>query len=101
MASIQVHYTDDKSTLALYVDGALKKIGPQQEVLDTAIMLLGIKQVFDDDFMRGQDTYAGVAKTLDEIRAYKATVNAANVEAMRRKAAELLAEADNLEGKNL
>lgn len=101
MASIQAHYSDDRATIALYVDGVLKSIGPQPEVLNTAIQLLGIKQVFDDDFMLGQGTYSSAAKTLEDIRAYKAATNAETAATLRAKAAAMLKDADELEGKNL
>lgn len=101
MANIQAHYSDDRATIALYVDGVLKTIGPQPEVLNAAIQMLGIKQVFDDDFMLGQGTYTGAAKTLDEIRTYKATANADRAISLREEAAELLRQANELEGKNL
>ncbi len=101
MAAIQAHYSDDKSTIALYVDGVLKTIGPQPEVLNSAIQMLGIKQIFDDDFMLGQGTYTGAAKTLDEIRAFKAQSNAAEATRLREEAQVLMRRADELEGKNL
>lgn len=106
MANIEAHYLHGadfrpvaEETIALYVDGNLMAIGPQPEVLDKAMKMLGIKQVFSPDFMRGQDTYALAAKTLDEINAYKAEANAAEAEALRQQAADLLRKANELEGR--
>ena len=105
MADIEAHYLHDEDftpveaeTIALYVDGTLCAIGPQPEVLNRAISLLGIKQVHSSDFMRGQETYNLAAKTLDEIRTYKRQANAAEAAELRARAADLLAKASELEG---
>ncbi len=105
MADIQVHYLHAQDsvppadeTIALYVEGELKCIGPQADVLEKAIRLLGIKQVFDPDFMQGQETYQGAARTLEQIKSYKAEKNRDEANELREQAAELLRKANELEG---
>ncbi len=94
---LEAHYGSD-GTIALYVDGALCKIGPQPEVVNFVIEMLGIKQVYSDDFMLGQGTYQGAAKDLAAIKAYKQVTYADQAEELRDQAAELLRKANELEG---
>ena len=97
---IEAHYCGEEpeQVIGLYVDGRLAKIGPQSEVVNYVIGMLGIKQVYSDDFFLGQASFAGVAKSLDEINAYKRVAHAEEAHKLREQAAELLRKAAALEG---
>ncbi len=102
MPDVQIHYNGengDSTAVALYVDGQLKAIGPPAEVQSTAIRMFGYRQIYSSQFLLGQETYAGAAKTLSELKSYLETKNAAEAEALRAEAAELIRRADELQGR--
>ncbi len=95
---LEIHY--DGSWAALYVDGNLRgEPGDSYRVEEEAFELLGVRQVQDDAFMRGQKHREGVARTLAEVDEYRQTRTdrAAEVKRKREQAAALLAEAEALE----
>lgn len=102
MPDYQLHYSKgatDSETVALYADGEILAIGSPQDVQNTAIKLLDMKQVFNSQFQLGQTSYAGSAKTLSQLNAYLEVFNEEEAERLRQQAAELLAEADKLQGR--
>jgi hypothetical protein len=100
MPKLEIHYADDWA--ALYVDGELDPgtVGDSYHAEHRVFELLGVTQVHDDAFMRGQTQVAGVAKTLDEVGEYRRQRDTDRQEAARLKeeAAALLARAKELEG---
>lgn len=98
-SQIEIHYADEWA--ALYVDGKLHSDpGDAYRVEEEAFALVGIRQVQDDAFMRGQDRREGVARTLDEVNEYRWQRDNRRSEAkrLRDEAARLTAEAALLEG---
>ncbi|MFY1595521.1 hypothetical protein [Micromonospora sp. WMMD737] len=97
---LEIHYA--QGWAALYVDGQLdpNTVGDSYHAEEKAFELLGVKQVQDDAFMRGQIHRDGVAPTLDEVAAYRqARLDRLRTAAEKRRDAErLLAEAAELEG---
>jgi len=97
--NLEIHYSGDWA--ALYVDGQLDHdtVGDSYHAEEKAFELLGVKQVHDDAFMRGQDQRSGVAQTLDEVADYRhARENRRSLAEQKRAEAErLLAEAKELE----
>lgn len=96
---LEIHYSDGWA--ALYIDGKLDgdSVGDSYVAEERAFDLLGVKQVHDNAFMRGQNQRAGVAPTLADVEAYRQEREARIAEAAeKRKTAErLLAEAAALE----
>jgi hypothetical protein len=78
----------------LYVDGQLVQVGKVHNTEEKAFAMLGVTQVVDDAFMRGQTHRDGVAQTTEEITAYVADRDAAT-----ERAARLRAEAEALESR--
>lgn len=99
-ASVQIHYADDWA--ALYVNGMLvpNAVGDSYVAEEIALLGLGVVMVHDDAFMRGQSQRAGVATTLEDVRAYqdKRADAKARAERLRQQALALVAEADLLDG---
>jgi hypothetical protein len=96
--SVEIHYSDDWA--ALYVDGKLHSDpGDSYRIEEEAFALLGVRQVMDDAFMRGQKARDGVARTLWEVTEFASQRDADRAEAVRKRelAGKLLAEADELE----
>jgi hypothetical protein len=91
--NIEIHYADEWA--ALYLDGKLDRVGDAYLAEEKAFGLLGVKQVQDDAFMRGQNQASGVADTLDEVAEYRRQRDEALTEAarLRAQADELLAKA--------
>lgn len=56
---------------AVYVDGKLERIGDTADMLEHALEELGVRMVWDSQFMLGQTKRDGAAKTLEEIEAYE------------------------------
>lgn len=94
---LEIHYAEEWA--ALYVDGKLEIVGDSYLAEDKTFALLGVKQVQDDAFMRGQTTRDGVARTLQDVAAYRDAradrQDRANL--LRREAERLLAEAEALQ----
>jgi hypothetical protein len=99
LPNIQIHYAEEWA--ALYVNGDLveRTVGDSYLAEEHALDILGVIQIHDDAFMRGQDQRIGVAKTLVEVEVYRIHRDAtkANAEQLRTKAARLLAEAEELD----
>jgi DNA-binding CsgD family transcriptional regulator len=99
---LEIHYDGGGEWAALYVDGVLEvdTVGDNYHAEERAFELLGVKQVQDSPFMRGQKQRDGVARTLDEVTAYREQRDAAKAEAarLREQAAELLSRAAALGG---
>lgn len=97
---LEIHYANDWA--ALYVDGQLDPdtVGDSHNAEEKAFELLGVKQVYDNAFMRGQRQRDGVAQTLDQVAEYRQDRHRRYQEAAdkRAAAARLLAEADNIGG---
>lgn len=87
---LEIHYEEEWA--ALYVDGKLERVGDSYLAEERAFEILGVRTVQDDAFMRGQTSAEGVAKTLDEVEAYRE-----DREQRTRRAAELRAQAAKLE----
>jgi hypothetical protein len=94
---LQIHYADEWA--ALYVDGQLERVGDAYLAEERAFEVLGVAIIRNDAFMRGQDQRDGVAKTLDDVDAYRTRRDADRAEAarLRYEAARLTAEAALLE----
>lgn len=81
-------------TAALYVNGVLHASGDREELLNAALVLLGASIYTCDDHLLGQPD-GPAAPDLNTIGVYVETVE--KVEALRRDAEALRAEADYLE----
>lgn len=94
MSNLELHYAEEWA--ALYVDGKLDQVGDSYNTEERAFELLGVPQIHDDAFMRGQDKRRGVAQTLDEVAEYQTRreQGAARAEELRAQAAELLRQAE-------
>lgn len=90
---LEIHYAEEWA--ALYVDGKLMVVGDSYLAEERAFQLLGVKQIHDDAFMRGQTSRDGVAQTVDAVIAYRADRQAREDKAskLREEAKLLLAEA--------
>lgn len=97
-SKMEIHYTGSEWA-ALYVDGKLVDVGDAYLAEEEAFRRLGVKQVYDDSFMRGQTQREGVAKTLEEVEEYKTlrTERQRKADELRAEAARLAKEADELE----
>ena len=99
MPNLEIHYANDWA--ALYIDGTLDPdtVGDAYHAEEKAFELLGVKQVRDDAFMRGQSQRTGVAPTLDAVDEYRWQRDGAREEAarLRQEADALLARARELE----
>lgn len=87
--ALEIHYAE--SWAALYVDGELVTVGDSYLAEERAFLILGVKTVQDDAFMRGQSQRAGVAKNLAEVASYRQ-----QREERRAEAARLRGEAERL-----
>lgn len=94
---LEIHYAEEWA--ALYVDGALTVVGDSYHAEEKAFELLGVQQIQDDAFMRGQTSSNGVAKTLEEVAAFRVdrTQREDRARALRAEAKRLLDAADELE----
>lgn len=96
---LEIHYSGEWA--ALYVNGQLDPdtVGDSYHAEEKAFELLGVKQVHDDAFMRGQSSRDGVARTLDEVWRYFRTREHKRETAVQKRAEaeRLLAEAKELE----
>lgn len=97
MPDLQIHYADDWA--ALYVDGNLDHVGDTYRTEERAFEILGVPQVQDDAFMRGQKQRDGVAPTLADVQTYRQQRAADRAEAarLREQATKLLADAAKLD----
>ncbi|TDC26879.1 hypothetical protein E1211_29730 [Micromonospora sp. 15K316] len=99
---LEIHYFDGWA--ALYIDGQLdgNSVGDEHIAEERAFGLLGVKQVYDSAFMRGQNQRAGVAPTLDDVAAYRQDreTRAADAAEKRKEAERLLADAAALEAQD-
>jgi len=95
---LEIHYSTGEWA-ALYVDGKLERVGDAYWVEERAFELLGVTVLHDEAFLRGQGQRDGVAKTLDEVDAYRQQREADKAEAqrLRDEAARLAAAADRLD----
>lgn len=94
---LEIHYSDGWA--ALYVDGNLECVGDSYIAEEQAFQILGVRQIQNDAFMRGQTSRDGVAQTLEEVEAYETErfKRQEKAEALREQANELLAQARELE----
>lgn len=88
--SIEFH--NEGEWTAVYLNGNLVRVGDSYLADEWLQTRYGVVTVDDDAFMQGQSQASGVAKTLDEVRAY-ATARQERLD----RAAELRAEAKRLE----
>lgn len=99
---LEIHYAEEWA--ALYVDGKLlpETVGDSYLAEEKAFELLGVKQLHDDAFMRGQSGRDGVARTLDEVNQYKTDREARQMRAkkLRDEALQLMVEADKLDAES-
>jgi hypothetical protein len=102
MSQMEIHYAQEWA--ALYVDGQLVEdtVGDTYHAVDEALERAGVKQVYDDAFMRGQTGYDGVAKTLVEVETYRLAreERLARAVALRADADALLSQAKQLEAEH-
>lgn len=103
MSELEIHYDPNGEWAALYVDGKLERVGDSYLTEGRAFELTGVKTVQDSAFLRGQGEVSGVARTLDEVATYRAErerrLRQANE--LRKHAAQLLADADALDGRTV
>ncbi len=96
---LEIHYADDWA--ALYVDGVLdpQSVGDSYIAEEMALARFGVTQVHDSAFLRGQTKREGVAKTLEEVEAYRVAreERLQRAQARRTQAALLIEEAEALE----
>lgn len=104
MPDLEIHYDNEDTGgsgewAALYVHGVLVEVGDSYHAEERAFEITGVKIVNDSAFMQGQDQREGVAKTLDEVKAYAESRDArkAQAQALRDEAASLEAEARRIE----
>lgn len=90
MSAIEFHTAGEWT--AVYLDGKLLRVGDTYLADEWLHDYVGVEDVFDDAFMRGQNGREGVAETLDEVTAY-----ATQRQEKRDRAATLRAEAQRLE----
>jgi len=89
MTAVEVH--ENEGWAAVYLDGALQRVGDSYLADEWIREHFGVVTVQDDAFMRGSTLRDDTAQTLDEVQEY-----AAAREARRRVAAEKRAEAQRL-----
>ena len=84
---------------ALYVDGILDRVGDHYLADERIAELAGVEVIQSDAFLRGGESRSDVAATLFEISQYShdRAQRDEMAEKLRAKAAELLAEAEQLE----
>jgi hypothetical protein len=94
---VVVHEAEEWS--AVYLDGALQRVGDTYLADEWIRDFFGVTTVQDDAFLRGQNHRDGVAQTLDELDAYRRLRDEAKtqVAALRAEADRLLTEARRLE----
>lgn len=87
---------------AVYLNGALERVGDTYLAHEWLVEHFGVQWVQDDAFLQGGDGRAGVAKTLDELNAYMAERERrrAEAETLRAQASELLAKAQRLDDRS-
>lgn len=92
-----VKYTDGEWA-ALYVDGKLDVAGDCYLADDRIAELADVEIHSSDAFLRGGNTYEGIASTLDELHEWEREQETKNEEAdrLRAEAAELIARANEL-----
>jgi len=93
---LALHYAEEWA--ALYVDGKLCIVGDSYLAEEKAFELLGVEQIHDNAFMRGQTSRDGVALTLEEVEAYRAEKahRQDRARALQAEAKRLLDAADEL-----
>lgn len=88
---------------ALYVNGALERVGDHYTIDERVYEMLDVHVEQSDDFMQGGDYREDVAKTLDELEHYTAVREGLQARAselreqaaaLQRQASELIAEAE-------
>jgi hypothetical protein len=94
-AQMEIHTYGDAA--ALYIDGKLH--AAQHDVNELVLELLGVTVVDDPAFMQGQTKWSGVAKTLDDVKAYAKARDERldKARGMREEAVALLKMAEELE----
>jgi hypothetical protein len=96
---LEIHYSGEWA--ALYINGELDQdtVGDAYHAEEKAFDLVGVKQVHDGAFMRGQSQRSGVAQTLAEVAEFRVARDGRLNEAARKRAEaeRLLAEAKELE----
>lgn len=94
---IQFHHADDWT--AVYLNGQLVRVGDTYLAEEWLHREVGVVDVFDDAFMRGQNSRDGVAQTLDEVASFatERDVKIARATALREEASRLLSEAGVIE----
>lgn len=85
-------YIGDGEWSALYVNSQLDTVGDHYLSDERIRSIAGVVEVFSEDFMRGQNTREGVAKTVDEVEEYRTAR-----EDRERRAEELEQQARELE----
>ena len=98
MPNLEIHYTGT-GWAGLYVNGRLERVGDAYVAEEKAFEILGVKVVESDDFMLGQGTAAGAARTLGEIGDWRLaqTSKLKEAERMRAEALRLTKAAQALE----
>lgn len=86
---------------ALYVDGKLDYAGDHYLVEEFAMERAGVTIECSDDFLRGGDTRDSVANTLEQVEEYrqKRLLREQKADKLRKQAAFLLREAQDLDGR--
>lgn len=94
-SQMEIHTYGDAA--ALYIDGKLHTA--HHDVNELVLELLGVTVVDDPAFMQGQIEWSGVAKTLDEVKAYAKARDEqlSKARGMRDEAQALIAMAEDLE----
>lgn len=96
---LEIHHSEEWA--ALYVNGVLdpESVGDSYVAEECIHAMLGIIDVYDGMFMRGQTQREGVAVTLGDVDAYRTAEQerTAQADALRKQADALRAKADEIE----
>lgn len=82
MTHYEIHHTSGEWS-AVYTNGVLSYVGDTENAVEHLLAALGVAEVHDDAFMRGQSQRDGVAETLAEVATYRAERAAASTEVQR------------------
>lgn len=101
MSSDQIEFHQSDGWTAVYLNGQLQRVGDSYLADEWLQERVGITVVDDDAFLLGQGTKAGVAPTLDEVHQFTETRQEKVTRAaeLRARAADLLTQASELDGK--
>lgn len=99
VAGDRITFFEWNDAAAVYVDGKLKDSHHPAEMTELVLRLVGIRVIQDNSFMMGQDSWAGVAPSINHAAKFAVSLRekADRAKRLRDQAAALIAEADELE----